>query len=288
MHRATVCRPERAAVEHGGRYVSLTPAVCSACGLAPGRQVRVEAGTQGAFTVCESREMATDRGITIGARGREILSVEPGERVTVDPTVPTVDSRDEAAQTDGLAESVTGDGTDFLVAAPHAGHLEPGTHAVASALFEAALDRGVDARRWVACGFGAPAFDRWHVHSREFSPDSYPGLATVARRRYGFTVSVHGHSEEYVTVGGTPGTETRATVADALERTLPDDPDVRYRRDRARNTGRTDENFVNWLRAGDSGGVQLELTREYRQHPEAVRHGVLGALSDLGLLPPSR
>jgi phage replication-related protein YjqB (UPF0714/DUF867 family) len=288
MHRATVCRPQRAAVEHGGRYLSLTPALCSALGVETTRQVRVEAGARGAFTVCESREMTADHGVALGARGREILSAEPGETVAVHATVPTADHRDEAAQTDGLAESVTGDGTDLLVAAPHAGHLEPGTHAVASALFAGALDRGIDARRWVVWGFGAPAFDRWHVHSREFSPDSYPGLATVAGERYDFAVSVHGHSEEYITVGGTPGTETRAAFADALRRALPGNPDVRYRRERARNTGRTDENFVNWLRAGDAGGVQLELTREYREHPDAVRRGVFAAMEVLGLRDTSR
>ncbi len=66
------------------------------------------------------------------------------------------------------------------------------------------------------------------------------------------TVSLHGHGEPYVSVGGTAPVETRRQMAQELSETLPD-ADVRFRHDAGANMGTTGKNFVNWLREGATG-----------------------------------
>lgn len=197
---------------------------------------------------------------------------------------PCYDDREDADEHDELVE-VLEEGRDdasIVVLAPHGGYVELGSGRQAAYANEA---YGLPA--WICYAYdGAGAFDRWHVTSTAVSDASFPHLARVSERGYETALAVHGrsdfddHDEEFVGVGGRHET-AKAAVAAAIEdayETAGVDVPVRVLSD-GEYAGTHEDNVVNRIPAGESGGVQLEQPWDVRQdHAELTIDAAIEAM----------
>lgn len=193
----------------GREYCRLPRTVRDAVGVNAGAQVRLwHEGMPALYTVRDGDEPATS------PAGRDRLQADDGSfEACVDSQVIHPDHDYETAREVGEFVECVREGDDGLVAlAPHGGHVEPGTDAQARRLTE----RGATA--WYCAGWwpGGGAFDRWHVTSNDTSPDSFPGLATIADRTFDRAVSFHGWTRSGVGVGGGATRAVRVRVRDAI------------------------------------------------------------------------
>lgn len=259
-------------------YVSLSSDISTALGILPGQQVRVEADSRAAaFTVGKIRHNQSDRDINIGKDGRRALAIDPGATVQLATTIPGAETLKTAKKSNDLAEKMRQEGSKCLVAAPHSGGIDRDTRPIAEHLYEEVSRFGVDASLYIMAGFGKASFKRWHIRSRNIHPASYPKFRDIARRRYEYTVSIHGHTEDHITVGGTASEGVRKAVRRGLENTLTKttagEVTVYHQHEKGKNSGHTGHNFVNWLRDRKKGGLQIELTEKSRNYPKMVAAG---------------
>ncbi len=167
----------------------------------------------------------------------------------------------ESTATGQLTELLVDDGTNdaVLVCAAHGGDIEPGTAEQAIAL----TARLPQASCWACLGYDAVhrEFDLWHPPSSAFSPEEYPLLGEIADRGFETVISLHGLSDDRVLVGGAIDEAVKQEVADRLDPALSSPVAVV---DGGPYGGVSPENVVNWLAAGDRGGLQIEQSRSAR------------------------
>ncbi|WP_265110359.1 poly-gamma-glutamate hydrolase family protein [Halosolutus halophilus] len=167
----------------------------------------------------------------------------------------------ERTETGRLTELLYDDGVtdEVLVCAAHGGRVEPGTAEQAVEL----AARLPNASCWACLGYDEAnrEFDLWHPPSSAIAPDEYPLLGEIADRGFETVISLHGLGDDRVVVGGAIDGAIKRRVADRLDGTVtaPVDAvsDGPY-------GGVSPANFVNWLAAGDRGGIQIEQSLPVR------------------------
>jgi len=214
-------------------------------------------------------------------RGREPSRTAPSGSVNSQVSLTGLVSR-RAIETRPLEVTPTGHRTEYLyddgendgilVCAAHGGEVEPGT---AEAAIELAT-RLPSATCWAVLGYDdESAFDRWHPPSTAIEPGDYPLLARIADRDFETVVSLHGLAEDGLLVGGDVDAATRELVRDRLDPVVTADARTVSEGEYA---GVHPDNFVNWLAAGDDGGLQIEGGPRVRARGSG---GVVDALADL-------
>jgi|GEM_PF-536883 len=272
--------PGRRVIADDREACSISRPLAIRTGLALHDQVRLirRPGEFALYTVAQINDEDDEDTVRVGRKGRarlgraECFSGQLATRVTATGLDP------EQAEARGeLLESLMDDGrhNQLVICAPHGGLIE------ALTAEQAVLTRELLGRRasaWICRGYrrGGGAFDRWHISSTRLSPRSFPGLAAIADRGFGYALSYHGMEREGVLLGGSVSTEVKELVRDAIRETVGD------RRLRVtiadaghRHGARSGENFVNWLTAGGQGGLQIEQgpntrRRHWRELSQAV------------------
>lgn len=145
-----------------------------------------------------------------------------------------------------------GENDGVLVCAAHGGEVEPGTAETAIEL----ATRLPSATCWAVLGYDdESAFDRWHPPSTAIDPADHPLLAAIADRDFETVVSLHGLADEGLLVGGGTDQTTKEIVRDRLDPVVTADARIVSEGEYA---GVHPDNFVNWLAAGEDGGLQIE------------------------------
>ncbi len=191
-------------------------------------------------------------------------------------TRPTVTTRLKGTTDTGhLIEYLYDDDANegVLACAAHGGRIEPGT---AEQAIELAAHLS-PASCWACLGYDddAKEFEQWHPPSTAFDPDAYPLLGEIAGRGFETVISFHGLGEDGLLVGGGIDDATKRLVRDRLDEAVS--PDVGLA-DGTQYAGTHPDNFVNWLARGDRGGLQLEQSRDCRDHEGEL---VVEVLTDL-------
>lgn len=254
--------------------------------LEVGDQVRIyrTADEYALYTVTELREELDPTIVRMSQAGRARLG-------TVDPFAGTLDtvitashlSDAEAQAQSEFVERLLDDGvhTGLLAAAVHGGKIEVNTDRQAERM--ATLLPGIST--WICKGWRRPsgAFTRWHVDSAEVSPNSFPGLATIAGRGFDHVVSFHGMSAAGVLLGGCAPVELRELLRVAIIDAIGDlsIPVVVSGTD-GPLSGVAPANFVNWLSNSGHGGIQIEQSLVVRSlYWQAVTDAVASVLGPL-------
>jgi phage replication-related protein YjqB (UPF0714/DUF867 family) len=187
----------------------------------------------------------------------------------------------EITDTGHLTELLYDDGVtdEFLVCAAHGGRVEPGTVEQAIEL----ATRLADAACWATMGYDdeAEEFEQWHPASTAYDPADYPLLKRIVDRGFGTVISLHGLADDGVLVGGGIEPGVRRRVRDHLDAALPVTVETVTSGPYA---GVHPENFVNWLAAGERGGLQLEQGPGVRDDASDVVTDVLADLAADGVL----
>jgi phage replication-related protein YjqB (UPF0714/DUF867 family) len=252
---------------------------------AVGDQIRVIRNDNefAAYTVAEIREQDDPQILRMGLDGRKRLYTSGTFEGQIAPVVNTELSDEEAEAAGEFVERLDDNGvcTGLVVLAPHGGGIEAGTDQQAEYL-AAALP---NTSSWRCKGWrpGGGSSKRWHITSTIISPNSFPGLATIADRGFAYAVSFHGMKAEGVVVGGGAPVELRSLIRDAIADALDGDagPVIVADEDHPLG-GDSPHNVVNWLTAGGNGGVQLEQNKKVRKdYGEVVAEAVASVFADL-------
>lgn len=261
-------------------HCELPSAVLDRRGIEIGQQVRLRSGDRAAlFTV-----VGTADAVVTGRAGADRLggadwrgslnrrTIEEGDPVAVDTRVETF-PHERVHGT--FREELTVGGDHVVAVAPHGGEMEPWTDVQAEVL----ADR-LGGAAWVCRGRtpGVGAFFQWHITSNDLDPRSFPRLCQIADRGFGAAVSFHAWRREGVGVGGGAPRSLRVAVRDAIAEAIDDGVDVELVEE-GTYAGDDPGNLVNWLTAGESGGIQLEQGLSARRdHGEAVVDAVASVL----------
>ncbi len=126
-----------AVLAHSHHYVSLSPRLTWRLQVQPKRQIRLTtmAGANGAYTLWEIHE-DPDTDLRLSRTGRDPLELSVGDTVKIGTIVPTAPNVTTARETAGVAEAHDRHGDQPLVAAPHAGKVEPRTGEIAERVHE--------------------------------------------------------------------------------------------------------------------------------------------------------
>lgn len=216
-------------------------------------------------------------------KGARLGTIEPFTG-TLDTVITASHLSDAEAQAQSeFVERLLDDGvhTGLLATAVHGGKIEANTDLQAERM--ATLLPGIST--WICKGWRRPsgAFTRWHVDSAEVSPNSFPGLATIAGRGFDHVVSFHGMAGPGVLLGGCAPVELRELLRVAIIDAIGDlsIPVVVSGTD-GPLSGVAPSNFVNWLSNGGHGGIQIEQSLVVRSlYWEAVTDAVASVLGPL-------
>lgn len=160
--------------------------------------------------------------------------------------------------------------------APHGGRIDLGSDLQAEF-----VARELEASAWICKGYrpGGGAFASWHVTSNDISPNSFPGLQTLARAPFDLCLSFHGMHEGGVLVGGLAPVAWKRRMRDLIEEHINNregfnlDPvAVQVATPEHACNGLSERNVCNWLTKLGRGGIQLEqdkYTRETYAHEVA-------------------
>ena len=248
-----------------GRFVrrehcAIDAGLLSDIGRAVGHQIRIRRSAEefALYTVTAALQNSDGAAIRMSPAGLRRLGARSACAASVEPFAahPTMD--DQAARAAGEFVERTDDRTgDLLFLAPHGGEMERFT--AEQAAHAAAL---LGASSWRCLGWrpGGSASARWHITSTDLHEASFPGLASLARRRFRLAVSFHGYSRERFLVGGLGPRELRERIRAAVERAGGLPADLAEIGEEA--GGSRPRNIVNRLAPG--GGIQIEQPREAR------------------------
>ena len=287
IYQASVRRalsPEQQDLIDHAEHCSADPDRLAAAGAGLGHQVRVARDDTDValYTVSEVRHETPDVVIRMGRKGRERLDPPDGSD-EFDGTVDTVATRSEltdeqAQEADEFVERLHDDGVsaELVLLAPHGGGIEP--HTDEQAELVASLLAPAPVSVWLCKGYGpgpGDAFRRWHITSDDTCPGSFPGLATIAGRRFRDAVSFHGFRQDGVLVGGAAPECLREQFAAAIRCAVGGSVPVRVAQPDDPFGGDSPSNIVNRLSRG--GGVQLEQSLLARtKHGPAIARAVAG------------
>jgi phage replication-related protein YjqB (UPF0714/DUF867 family) len=236
------------------------------------------------YTVVEIRDELDPTTVRMPAGGLARLGTHASFVADLDTVVTRSHLTDaQATSQSEFVERLVDDGAHagLLVAAAHGGKMEAYTDLQAERV--AANLPGVSA--WICKGWRSPsgAFDRWHIPSSELSPNSFPGLAAIADRGFGYALSFHGMSSPGISIGGRAPIELREHLRDVIIAAIAD-PElvVTVSGDDGPLVGVGSRNFVNWLTSGGQHGIQIEQgyaarTQYWAQIADAIST-VLGPL----------
>lgn len=240
-----------------------------AAGLAVGDQLRIyrNADEFGLYTIAEIRHEFDPSTVRMSKAGRERLAFDGAAFVgELDTKVAASELTDAEARAQGeFVERLVDDGVQsgLLVAAPHGGKIELNTDLQAEHITK--MLTGVSS--WICKGWRDPdrAYTRWHISSNDASPNSFAGLGAIADRGFKYAVSFHGMSVPGVIIGGGAPLELREIVRNAIIEAIVDpDVEVVVSPPHGPHAGAEPSNFVNWLTADGSGGIQIEQSTEVR------------------------
>lgn len=136
---------------------------------------------------------------------------------------------------------------------------------------------GKTASSWRCKGWksGGGAYDRWHITSTDIHRTSFPRLDSIADRGFAHAVSFHGigGNDKKVLIGGRAPDSLKNEIRTAIRKRAKGlDVQVVTSGPYAATSER---NFVNWLTAGGSNGVQIEQSSDVRaNHWAAVADAV--------------
>jgi len=91
------------------------------------------------------------------------------------------------------------------------------------------------------------------------SPASYPGLRTLANRKFDRAVSFHVHDRPEIEIGGLASREHRTRLGEEIHDAVDGTHEVVTDRSNGKHMARTERNVVNWLTVDNAGGVQIEV-----------------------------
>lgn len=286
VHKA---RSDQTRLKRKSRRCSLSSKFRERLGVDINQHIRVEHDGVAAYYVVDQFHESDEYPFRTAKKGRKRIGVRPTDQVTVSTLVPRGEYL-EARMNGGFTETVLDDGKQdsILFVAPHGGDIEFGTDDVAVRSYKAMQNNGLPASTWMCHGFNnsltKDSFRRWHIKKPCRSIPSYPGLQSVADRRYDHVVSFHVQSKDkerdeyYIGVGGCVDDEIRFEVADRLRektgKTVEEDlEEMKW-------SGTNEDNCVNYL--SKDGGLQLELTPgtayRYRRRVAQVVYDVFSGL----------
>ncbi|ELY87484.1 poly-gamma-glutamate hydrolase family protein [Natrialba taiwanensis] len=266
-------------------------------GLENGDQVRIECGDcnggteDGIATIGVG--LAERRGDVVGfeeATAERLAFIDDGGSMddivgaaaSIEPygPHPEYETRQDALDHTEYVEVLEDDGTaaELAVTAPHGTYLEYNTEKQADRVYERTTAEAVE---WTCVGYSDElgAFDRWHIMSADISPRSFPELDRIADRGFDHAVSFHGFSgwdcfdEDIVIGGGAPEQLKRDLEAEIESRTefavlvtgIDGDEATDHDCEQEPFPGTSTANFVNWLTADDSSGLQVEQSPAVRE-----------------------
>ncbi|MFO7565995.1 MAG: poly-gamma-glutamate hydrolase family protein [Enhygromyxa sp.] len=246
---------------------SLPGTLSKLCGI--GRQLRITRPDYGSaiYTLHEYRPDDDPDLVRMNLYARLRLDTSDSFEGIVSNQVTATGLSDAEAQAQSeFVERLVDDGKNngLVVLAPHGGAIELRTDQQAEHLTQL-----LGASSWICKGWrqGGGAFDAWHVPSTFLHPDSFPGLAAIAKRGFAYAVSFHGIAGTTggVLVGGGASLELKQQVALAIRKAIGDttipvgiaSPTDVY-------DGDAETNVVNWLTAEGHGGIQIEQDRRVR------------------------
>lgn len=267
------------------RYCSLPCTFLELTDLEIGHQVRIfpEDGAGGfdnaVYTIASDHD-GDELQLTGG--GLDRIGAAAGESVTIGQLAvhPRYDTRQGGRLNDEYVEYLAGDedATDVVALAPHGGFIEYGTDFQAERVAESTGGLG-----WVCSGFNGSggALSRWHIHSTDIHPASFPKLEEIHDREFEWAVAFHGYTNGEILVGGTASESDRELVARELEEVLPETPVSLASSDATDYAGAAPENVLNQV--GSIGRtIQLEQPTEVRQEEwMLIADGIANALDEL-------
>lgn len=218
-------------------------------------------GSVALYTVGDVRpEQGTDK-VRMGLQARARLGTTTNFAATLQTKVVADLTDAEAEAQSEFVERLVDDGsnTGLIAIAPHGGWIE--MHTDDQAALVQSLLAGKGASSWICKGYkqGGGAYERWHVTSSELSRRSFPGLDAIADRGFGYAVSFHGMTHEIVLIGGSAPNEIKQMVKSAILGAVAGSGiEVSVANATDLYNGDSPDNVVNWLTAGDQGGVQIE------------------------------
>jgi phage replication-related protein YjqB (UPF0714/DUF867 family) len=280
-------RDEQPDLRQEGEHCSADADLLARIGRAKGHQVRIYKNPTsfGLYTVSELRSEDPDTIVRMGGVGRNRLGTEDVFAGVIAAQVPHPDLSERQAEERGeFVERLDDDGghSGLIVIAPHGGAIEP--HTDGQAELVATELKGKAVSSWRCKGWSQnqdnTAFQRWHITSADIHEASFPRLARVIDRHFVYAVSFHGFDRDQfpglkadVLIGGR-GEESlkeqlRGSIQGALKGTALV---VRVARRGEPLNGDEPSNVVN--RLAKSGGIQIEQSREAREHWDVIAKAV--------------
>ena len=230
-----------------------------------GAQLRLCRGPEhcAVYTVAEARPNDPDDVVRVSKAGRARLGAsQAGFAATLRRALATTKLSDAQAQAQGeFVERIrdAGDHEGLVVLAPHGGGIELTTDRQARRVADRLA--GADVSTWCCAGWkpGGGAFERWHVTSTWIHPASFPGLATLAQRRFAYALAFHGMSGEGVLIGGAGPIELKQMLCQAIAAALGGEAGLVTIASPGHSIGGSSPaNVGNWLTVGGEGGIQIE------------------------------
>lgn len=243
-------------------YCSLPKQLAKWLGVALGDQIRIYRNDNeyALYTVRQLRDETSPATVRMKKSGRKRLGTVNSFVGQIDTRVVIAEFTDaEARAQSEFVERLVDDGVHagLLVAAPHGGKIELNTDLQAEYL--ASRLSGVSS--WICKGWNDPdgAYTRWHVRSKDVSPNSFAGLGTIANRGFRHAVTFHGMSEPGVIIGGQAPEKLREALRAAIVAAIGDlQVPVVVAGHADLHGGFDPANFVNWVTGDGLGGIQIE------------------------------
>jgi phage replication-related protein YjqB (UPF0714/DUF867 family) len=256
---------------------SVSKAIAAQVGLGAQIRVRRNANEYAIYTITEVRANDPANCVRLSYAGRQRLGTTATFNGSLRPALCTAKISDSKAMSDGefiecLADS--GNHQGLIAIAPHGGGVELNTDKQALRVVNALPNADVSA--WVCKGWrpSGGAWERWHVTSTAIHPASFPGLASIAKRNFAYSVAFHGMGGNGVLIGGGGSSSIKQALRQAIKAKLGN-ISVTVANKGNPLGGTSSNNVTNWITAGNAGGVQIEqsyLVRDkyWREVADAV------------------
>jgi phage replication-related protein YjqB (UPF0714/DUF867 family) len=250
---------------------SISASLAERLDLEIGNHIRVDRGPYATYYRIRRVHTDTSRPLLVHEDHLNRFGVAPSTEVRVSTTIPQ-ETREEASRNGGLAEILKDDGEQdrLLVAAPHGGDVERGTHEMAETCFGLFEDDGIPVSLWMLLGYRSPAqelssYRTWHIGSPMRGRQGYPGLMKIVDREFDVVVGFHRSAYNHIEVGGKIDRDTREQVG----RTLREKTGKRVKTELSELNlpGTHSKVSVNYL--SKEGGLHLECTPgtcDHHQH----------------------
>lgn len=269
---------------------SMPPAALSSMGLALGDQVRIEVTGKDEYALYSVIETSaaevSDDIVRMNLSAMKRVGATADFAGILDTAITRCIPHDEdAADASEFVERL--DETDdkhrgLIVCAPHGGMIEPFTRMQAEHVLAILKGQKKDISCWCCKGWrqNGGAYERWHITSTRLSPRSFPLLGQLQNRAFRYAVSFHGYSGggTKIQIGGSAPDSLKRELADALRALKGLARRVEMAKPGSDHAGEYPANFVNWLTARGTGGVQIEQPLDVREEHHAQIAGAVAAV----------